>query len=763
MVRAGGSALSALLVTTLLATGALPTAAQAQNAGAGATAADQPGGDEIVVTGQKRSENIQDVPKQVSVASQQQLATAGVTRITDLQTIFPSVTATDQSQNSKNPGIRGIAPIANSIGVQSQTGIIVDDIPQSTFSTLANELTDIDRVEVFPGPQSTLSGRNAAGGLINFVTRAPSSTPSYEFRVEQTTDTQTRASAFLTGPLSGNLNYSLSTVYNQWKGNLRNATLDNHRVGGFDTKGVRAKLQWRPAPGLTVTASGYYIHTDRTSSPFLAGFPIVGGSASDTFIFDASSPARTLPQIYPGLVIGKYNHTVFSPIDSVSKQIDRGGTLRVDYEVDRVGTLSSLTSYTYSTQPRRDQFIGLPRNSLVLPISDFSAVTDVQSKYFTQEVRLTSPNTGPLTYLVGAIYTDSRLFQPYYRPQLFAVNWDRNVSIGSAAAFGRATYAFTPSDWLTVGLRYQHDRLGYKWLFIDSKVRSRGNSGYGFVGGEVSYKHAFSDRINAYVTYSQSQTGKAYDVEDNATAAAGVLKPLQSERVHNWEVGLKTDLFDRRLIFNIDAFWADYSNYQIQTITTGDLNSPPVIRLLAIGKVRSRGVELTSALRVTRQFRLSFAGAYTDTFIRSFPNAACYTGQTAAQGCVNGTQGDLAGLPLPYSSKWKYTASADYELPLGDVDLKFGAFYRYQSKQHYDVLGNPNTNQGGFGTANIYIGPSAKDDRWSIQFFVNNVLNRHYYASLTQSTFYAGPSPVIGAGYDRQSFRYAGIRGGVKF
>src|SRR5262249_12458579 len=147
------------------------------NTTAAPAAADGGALEEVIVTGQKRVENVQEVPKQVTVVNQAQLTTAGVTRITDLQNVFPSVTATDQGQNTKHPGIRGIAPIANSVGIQSQTGIIVDDIPQSTFSSLANELTDIERVEVFPGPQTTLSGRNAAGGLINFVTRSPSATP----------------------------------------------------------------------------------------------------------------------------------------------------------------------------------------------------------------------------------------------------------------------------------------------------------------------------------------------------------------------------------------------------------------------------------------------------------------------------------------------------------------------------------------------------------------------------------------------------------
>jgi iron complex outermembrane receptor protein len=99
------------------------------------------------------------------------------------------------------------------------------------------------------------------------------------------------------------------------------------------------------------------------------------------------------------------------------------------------------------------------------------------------------------------------------------------------------------------------------------------------------------------------------------------------------------------------------------------------------------------------------------------------------------------------------------------MDLNFGAFYRYQSSQHYDVLGDPLTYQGGFGTVNLYVGPQSHDDKWSVQLFVNNLFNHTYYASLAHSTFYAlnGTNPMVTAAYDRSSFRYGGIRTQVRF
>src|SRR5438445_37619 len=128
---------------------------------------------ELVVTAQKRAESAQEIPKTVEVLNQNALTRAGVTSLQDLGLISPSIQGTANAGSP--PAIRGISSFAFSIGVQAQTGVVLDDVPQPNFSTLADELSDVERVEVLPGPQSTLSARNAPGGRINIVTRYPTS------------------------------------------------------------------------------------------------------------------------------------------------------------------------------------------------------------------------------------------------------------------------------------------------------------------------------------------------------------------------------------------------------------------------------------------------------------------------------------------------------------------------------------------------------------------------------------------------------------
>jgi len=723
--------------------------------------------EEVVVTAQKRVENVQDVPKSVAVASQDALVRAGVSRLNDIANIFPSVTLTDQRQNAKPPGIRGIVTVANATSVQAKTGIVIDDIPQPTFSTLANELSDVERVEVFAGPQSTLSGRNAAGGLINFVTRAPSHDFAAEVRAEQTTDRQSRATAFVTGPIGSQLAFSLSAIYNDWDGPLKNIALGT-RAGGFDSRGGRGKLLWEPTGALSFTLTGYYLHSERVTPPILGGGPYIDVSPGATHNIDALVPRRTFEQLYPGVVPSEDNRNFYSLQNGTAETTDKGASLRIDYDLGDVGTISSLSNYSTSEQPRNDILVGSPQTNVLASVRAFNAVTDVQTDYWSQEFRLVSPGNQPFTYLIGAIYTDSDLFQPYSRPGIFAFDADRTSRIKSLGVFGRGTYLLTEDDAITAGLRYQKDDIAYTWLSkLPPLFYSAGDSDYDFFGGELSYKHDFTPDVNAYVTLSHSESGEAYDIEDTAGAQRpGGLQPLASEEVDNIEVGMKAQFFDR-LTFNANLFHAEYENYQVQTIDNTNPNAAPVIRLLAIGKVRTQGIEIAASWRPIDDLRLGLSGVYNEAEILDYPNAACYVRQSAAQGCIPATpttpanQGNLKGRPLPAAPKVRINANVDFRLPIETAGLDFsvGGFYRYQSKSNFGIFNDPAVVQPAYGIVNLYLNVSKYDGKYLAELFVNNVFDKVFYSVIANESQINARQ----AGYDRNSFRYGGLRLTAKF
>lgn len=728
--------------------------------------------DTVVVSANKRVENVQDVPKSISVVTPEALDKAGVSTLRELGSVVPSISG-DTSDDFAAPPIRGIASFSYSIGVQAQTGVVVDDIPQPTYSWLANELSDIERVEVLAGPQSTLSGRNASGGLVNIITRAPQDTFSGEFMLEQTDDRQRRINAFLTGPIAEGLAFSLSAFSNEWDGNLY-STGENRYLGGWDIQGARGKLRWEINERLTATLTAYTMESETTGAGAIAAGPYVYVTPGATYSSSLGLEAGSLQELY-GIEPQAYGTTVGSTRHNEWDSRDRGASLRLDYDLAGGSTLSSLSSYSKADMPRTTNFVALPLEDLTLDITDPYAYADYETSYKTQEFRLVSPGDQRFTYLVGAIYTDTDTRQPYQRLGVYRVNWVRTFEMKSAALFARGTYAVTERDALTAGLRYQRDDMGYTWLFLSttgdtSAVTdySAGDSQYDFLSGELSWRHDLAEDVNLYLTLSSAESGQVYDLEDNASAQSEAgLQPLDSQKSKNIELGLKGQWLDRRLTANVNLFLTNYENYQIQSAETDDDDptAAPVIVLHSIGKVQTKGLEFSSRLRATENLTLGLNGAYVRAVIKDYPDAECYARQTAEQGCNadTGLQDNLAGTTMPNTPKFKVSGQANYFVPLESLpfDLELDAFYRWQSKTYFDLYGNPNLYQDAYGVLNLSATLAARNGRYRLTFFVNNALDKNFYTGLSDDESWSAPAYV--ASYGRDSFRYSGVTLRVNF
>jgi iron complex outermembrane receptor protein len=709
--------------------------------------------EEVVVTAQKRTESAQEIPKTVEVLNQSALTRAGVTNLQDLNLISPSIQGAATAGSP--PAIRGVSSFAFSIGVQAQTGVVLDDVPQPNFSTLADELSDVERVEVLPGPQSTLSGRNAAGGLINIVTRNPTSSFAANITGEATDDHQRRVAGYVTGPLSEQFGFSLSGFLNDWDGPLHNVATGD-RLGGYDRSGVRGKLQFQPTDQFTATITAYYTHNKAPNSALAAGYSYVQLSDNAASFFAPQAPLKSILQVNAG----PYNRDLNSATEGELRSHDQGATLRLSYDAS-AGTLVSITNISESktqTSTPLTAFAFFP---------DTPVQQDYDVKYKTQEFRLASPRgDSKLQYLAGLIYSDTRIFEPYARQLIAPVDWDRTATIRSVALYGNATYALLPRTFLIPGLRLQHDYQSYDWVFLDGIApHSSGSNTYNFASGDLSLRHEFNRDFSLYITYANAQTGRAYDLEDQVSAASPAgLSPLNSERAHNFEGGFKSQWLEHRLTLNASLFDVRYRNYQIQSAFLPNPASLPSIRLLAIGRVESRGAQLDSAFAATPDLLFNAAATFLDAKIRDYPNAICYTGQILPS-CAGalGNQGNLAGTSMPGASRFKGVVSAAYTLRLPlPIDAIFNAFYRYQSATHFDILNDPASHVGGFGILNLAAGIQDHNRRYTLQFFVNNVLDKKNYASLARDTIVFDPTganpAAVYATYARDWQRYAGLR-----
>jgi len=737
--------------------------------------------DTVLVTANKRIENVQEVPKSIMVVTPEALSKSGVSTIRELGHLIPSISASSRERIAAPP-IRGISSFSISIGVQTQTGIIIDDVPQASFSSLFKELTDIERVEVLAGPQSTLSGRNASGGLINIVTRAPSDTFSAETSFEQTSDRQQRFSAFVTGPLGPSLAFSINAFSNEWEGHLRSLTETyGHRplhLGGFDTQGARGKLRWQPDDRLTATLTLYGMEslvTRAGSIPAGAYFYVTPDAryVSDTL-------GRSMQEIFPGLEARPYNRQVGTPRHSVLDNRDSGGSLHVEYELENAATLTSITSIAHAKTARLDNIFAVPFTGMTFDINaDPYAHVDYDTETKAQEFRLSSPTGGKFDYLIGAVYSDMDTLHPYERLGVIPVNWMRTFDMQSAAVFARGTWHPGQRDALTAGMRYQRDEMGYSFAFLplvqgatvpDSLAEGRRK--YDFFSGELSWRHEWAKDISTWLTLSNTQSGEVYDLEDNRGAMMpGGLQPLNSQKVRNIEFGLKSQWWQRRLTLNATAFLARYANYHIQSREDApNPADPPIIKLFAIGEVQTRGVELETRLRATGRLNLNFAAAFIDATIRDYPDGPCYPRQNAQQGCassgiagVAGKQVNLAGNRMPNTPKFKLAGAANYFIPLNKVpfDLELTAAYRWQSGVKFDFRGHPDLVQGSFGVLNLSAALLERDGRYSLSVFVNNVFDKNFYAAKDDDTRWS--APAYHGRFARDSFRYAGVNLRVNF
>jgi len=732
--------------------------------------------DAVVVTANKRVENVQDVPKSVLVVSPETLSKSGVSTITELGNAIPSISGAVPPGRSAAPPIRGISSFSLSIGVPSQTGIVIDDVPQASYSSLFKELVDIERVEVLAGPQSTLSGRNASGGLVNIVTRAPSDVFLAELLMEQTSDRQQRFSAFLTGPLSRTLAFSVAAFSNEWEGHLRSPSQSNGnrplRLNGWDTQGVRSKLRWQMDERFNATLTLYAMESEQ----LLVGSFL--SSAGAYFKVDPSAVhgfdalGRTFAQMYPGLALGKYNTWTESPRHGVYHFKDRGGSLHLEYELDGAAILTSITSLTKTGMPRLDNVFGMRYGEgpdVTVPGLNYPfAHVDYSTENKTQELRLTSPGNETFEYMAGAIYTDTDTTHPYQRLGIFPVNWVRSFDMKSAALFSRGTYHLGARDALIAGLRWQRDKMGYSWAFLPLQVDATvadmfvaGRSDYDFISTELSWRRELAADVNAYVTLARTQSGEVYDLEDNRGAMApGGLQPLDSQKVRNLELGLKSQWWQRRLTLNLNAFVARYDNYHIQTTETISLTEAPLIKLFAIGEVETRGIEFETRLRARDDLNLSFNGAWVDAKIKDYPGAQCYPRQTLEQGCVNQLQvNNIAGNSMPGVAKLRLSGAVNYFVALERLpfDLELDASWRWQSKTGFDYRGSPDPDlvQGAYGVANVAASLHSRDGRWSVMFFVNNLLDQQFYTRIIDYTGWT--APAYWGAFARDSFRYSGV------
>jgi iron complex outermembrane recepter protein len=766
-----------------------------------ALAAAQAGKLEVIeVTASKRIEKLEQVPAAISVLTTEMIERQNVRNLDDVVNMTPAITVTYGSTPANNGiNMRGIGTSSIGIGVEADVAVVIDDIPLGQQFMAFRDLSDVMRIEVLKGPQSTLVGKNAIAGAISIVTKPVTGALRGEASAMYTSDREYRLRASYGGDLSDTFGLRVAVSSNDFEGNVNNLTL-GRKVNGTRGHTVLAKAVWRPIENLDVEFSPRYNYSNASCCALVATrlTPIQGAIQNNI-------PQLPATELFRGIDIGPGNRDVRNDVVTGIESKTAGAGLRVGYQIGD-SLLTSITSAEhYKADDIRDQdFVDAP-TLLYYPLAN-GRPAGVNASYIqyghydikstTQELRFTSPDRGPVKYVVGLWYGKNDIYREFTRGYNGIAASTPARYIGTTyninkALFGQLSWEFLPKYLLTVGGRFNEQESGYTFLRTNPPPLPLVQTDY-FEGlgnkekantGKVAIQHQFDKGLMAYALYSTGYKGQAYDITSGLTAATAAQLPVPSETAKNFELGMKGNFLDNSLTVNLTLFQAKFKNYQQNSGSYLPNTTTFVTRLNSVGGVQTEGAEIDIAAALTPSLLLNLSAAYTEAVVTDWRNAPCYNVAGSPNGGFNAecqlrvaefgntNVQDLKGRPMPNAPRLKINASGRYDFPV--VGLKGFSILavKYQSGVVTNINQDPDLAAPQRTVVDLGLGFSDDRERHKFTLTVNNLLNKPYantgFTGLGSWSSRA-PNPVVNVATStytpaRDAFRYLSARFDMKF
>ncbi|MCW2393775.1 MULTISPECIES: TonB-dependent receptor [unclassified Sphingobium] len=743
---------------------ALPHAAMAQVAQASTApqADDTADVGDIVVTAALREQTLQEVPVAVSVVSGAQLDAIGASSIESVANASPSLTFTKGSnQSNSSLSIRGIGTTVFSAATEPAVSVIVDDVPMARSGQGFQDLIDVQRVEVLRGPQSTLFGKNASAGLVSVTTKAPGRTLTGDFDATYAEGGELQLRGSISGPVSETLGFSLSGFFKDYDGFVENVSgVGDSKLSGYHVWGTRGKLRFEPTNDLEITVIGDYSKGSDTTVPTLRELGTV-------------AYANAVAPVIPSAENRQVNLNSDNTNDSEQWGISARIKARLTDNFELV-SISAIRKWDFTGRGDTDY------TSLTAPVAGVN-LWDVNSgttslQQLTQEIRLVSGDLGGFDVLVGAFASKVDIDTTFQRRQVFLAGprsgqFSGSTSSSNIAAFISTNIDLTENTQLFGGLRVLRETLDWSAdrdpadVLVPGDLPLTGATGTAAnfsnstsdtaVVGKIGVRQSLGDLGNVYASYARGYKGKGFNL---IFATQPTDQPVNPELSDAFEVGAKVQTLDRKLSLNAALFYTKYRGYQSQARLPGDIS----FYLLNAGTVSTRGIEVEATVKPTRLLDISLGGTWADARIDEFPIGPCYVGQTAALGCVGGSQ-NLSGGALPNAPDFRGTFYVRQTVPFGD-SMPFDGFIQsnvvYQTKVQYSLDQDPKTIQDGYAVVNAALGLESKDGAYSVSVFVKNLFDKNFTGNLFNSTFNGGRvyQQVL-----RDGERYFGVRAAVHF
>jgi len=704
-----------LLVGTALAFSVSPAPSMAQNtasepvsaAGGSSPGQDNSGLTDIIVTAQKRTERLQDVPVAVTALAGQALQEANISDTKALSAVVPSLNFTHTASFAQT-FIRGVGSRGASAGDEQIVPIYVDGVYQVGMTAGIFKLNSIDRIEVLRGPQGTLFGRNAVGGAINIVTKDPSFTPSAELGLGYGRFNELKGDLYASGPLTDNLAANISLMRHQDDGYARDV-LRGTREAASHTTSLRAKLLWEPTDDLKAKLTGYYVEAGDAAG--VVGFPLNGNTA-----------ARRLD---PNVFLGK-GYKLSNSFSAFSDSKFYGGSFDLNYNLGGA-EISALTSYSYFTsdfQTDNDS----TASTVAGPLTD-SRFRGVDQHYtVTQEVRAASTGDGPFKWLIGGFYFRDLLKNPVYenRPGLSVTNRGTTHSV---AVFGELEYMLTPELSFKVGARYTEDKRFANTNDILSNKIVKDKRKWNDFSPRFTIDYAFAPHQRIYFTYSEAFKSGVI-IQPVTTASINFINVVDPEKLRSYEIGYKGDL-SSQFRANLAAYYYDYKD--VQVIGQGVLPSGALFTFLqnaAQEKIYGADADLTFA--PSRSVTMGLAIAWLHARYKNFPKAAVQVPRPDGMGNM-GIIVDVAGNKVQRAPDFTAGFNGSFTVP-NDIfggRLRFSGNLSYSSGWTFDFIDRLNT--GDYVDINGRISWTSADDRYSLALWGTNLANSHRLLSVAET------------------------------
>ncbi|MCZ8326377.1 MAG: TonB-dependent receptor [Sphingomonadaceae bacterium] len=704
---------------------------------------------EIVVTAQKRAENVQDVPISITAFSGETLAAAGIEDVRDLRRITPNLNFTTAAQTANTRiQIRGVGTSGNS-AIEPSVASFVDGVYIPRIGSLLAGLNDISSVEVLRGPQGTLFGRNASMGAVVLHTTDPKD--EFEGRMQGSYGSynRVRLSGIVNIPVSDTAAFRFSSVYYQADGFGRNE-LDGSRMGKENGFSIRGAFRWEPNERVKWVLRGDFVDLGGDGNNVLT---VVSKTVTPTIA--ANWLARTDPD-------GAGPLTGSVPIldDTYNWRVrqDTGGTLDdknwgvvSDLNVDLGGDFAMRIISSY----RDWHNFQYQENTVAIPGSPYGRPGGFDSHAHSEEFQFISPDdmlNGHLKFVAGVYYFEEDywinegldLKPPYCnvlirnaQPTRLAAclagqqvpgtrfNFFQNTK--SLAGYGEMTLMLGDKFSITGGIRATKDeKVGDLSSIVYNSTITRANetTALQLDASATTYRlnatYKPTDDIMVFASYATGFKSGGFDSSPPTTAAVGSAnRTFLPERTKNWELGVKSSLFDRKLIFNATLYRTRIDDLQFRTF------DGLTFRTRNNGKVQQQGVEVDIVARPIPELTLTLGTAYLDSKYLDFrgaPNLPAF----------GGTQ-DLTGTRLPFSPKWQGAASAAYEGRFNQ-DLKWSlrADLGFSSAANVGAQGdnNPDAIQPGYALLGARFGIGPEDGNWEVAVAGQNLTNKAYCVNM---------------------------------